>query len=105
MGNNDRKRISYNFSKNSPKQIPEYSHNYKKWRVNKNAPAEFNKGVSYGFPSSLMLFNIYIGKVIKDWLQVIKQNVSEKGLILNTILFKDDQVIVASKENKPKRVV
>jgi hypothetical protein len=50
-----------------------------------------------------MLFNIYTDKVIKDWLQVMKQNMLAKDLILNTILFMDDWVIVASKENKVKK--
>jgi hypothetical protein len=47
--------------------------------------------------------SIYIDKVIKDWLQVIKPNISAKDLILNTILFADDQVIVASTEDKLQR--
>jgi hypothetical protein len=32
-----------------------------------------------------------------------KQNILVKGLILNTILFADDQVIVASTENELQR--
>jgi hypothetical protein len=49
------------------------------------------------------MFNIYIDKVIEDWLQVIKQNILAKDLILNTSLFAADQVIVASTENELQR--
>jgi hypothetical protein len=36
---------------------------------------------------------------------VIRQNILAKDLILNTILLADDQVIVASTENKQQRAV
>jgi hypothetical protein len=50
--------------------------------------------ISYVISISPVLFNIYIHKVIKEWQHMIKQNVMIKNLILNTILFADDQVIV-----------
>jgi retron-type reverse transcriptase len=67
----------------------------RKDRVNGNTPIEINKGVRQGCPLSPILFNIYIDGVIKDWLQVLKQNILAKVFILNTILFADDQVIVS----------
>jgi hypothetical protein len=42
-------------------------------------------------------------KSSKDWLQVIKQNILAKDLTLNTILFVDEQVIVASREGELQR--
>jgi hypothetical protein len=41
--------------------------------------------------------------VIKDWLQVIRQNILAKVLTLNTILFAHDQVILASIEDEMQR--
>jgi hypothetical protein len=60
----------------------------RKDRINGNTPIE---NVPY-HPYSL----IFTLTVIKDWLQVIKLNMLAKDLILNTILFADDRVIVAS---------
>jgi hypothetical protein len=66
-------------------------------------PIEINKGVRQERPLSLVLFNIYIDKVTKDWLQVIKPNILAKNLILSTVLFAADQVIVASTEDEVQR--
>jgi hypothetical protein len=57
---------------------------------------EFDKDSSL----SQILFNMYTGKFINDGLQVTKQNNLVKDFILNTILFADDQVIVASAEDE-----
>jgi hypothetical protein len=43
--------------------------------------------------------------VTKYWLQVIKQNILAKGSILNTIVFMDDQVKIASIEDELQRAV
>jgi hypothetical protein len=69
-------------------------------RINCNSHTEINKGVRQGGPLSPIRFNIYIDRVIKDGLQMIKQNILAKNLTLNTILFADDQVIVASTEDE-----
>jgi hypothetical protein len=75
----------------------------RKDRINGNTPIEINKWVRQGWPLSAILFNIYIDKVIKDWLQVIKQNILRKNLTLNTILFVDDHVIVENTEDELQR--
>jgi hypothetical protein len=77
----------------------------RKDRINGNTSIEINKGVRQGCPLALILFNIYIDKVIKDWLQVIKQYMSAKELILNTVFFADDQVTVTSTEDELKIAV
>lgn len=50
-----------------------------------------------GCPLSPILFDTYVDRVVKDWLQVIKQNILAKDLTLNTVFFADDQVVVATK--------
>jgi hypothetical protein len=77
----------------------------RKDRTNDNNFTEINKGVRQGCPLSRVLFNIYIDKVIKEWQHMIKQNVMVKNLILNTILFADDQVTVTSTEDGMQRAV
>jgi hypothetical protein len=47
----------------------------RKGRINDNNSIEINKEVREGCPLSPVLFNIYIDKVIKDLLQVTKQNI------------------------------
>jgi hypothetical protein len=44
--------------------------------------------------------SIYVGNVIKDSLQEIKQNILAKDLTLHTILFAAEQVNVACTEDK-----
>jgi hypothetical protein len=68
-------------------------------------PTEIKKEVRQSCPLSPVLYNIYMDKVIKDWLKAIKQNILMKELILNTIFFVDDLVIVASTEDKMQRAV
>jgi hypothetical protein len=55
----------------------------RKDRVNGGNPIEINKGVQRGCPSSRIMFKIYIDKVTKDWLKVIKQNILVKHLSVN----------------------
>jgi hypothetical protein len=59
--------------------------------------------VLHGLLQGYLRCLIYIDRVIKDWLQVIKQNILAKDLILNTVLFTDDQVIVTSMEDELQR--
>jgi hypothetical protein len=71
MGNNGRKWISNTFNKNSMPII------ISKERVNGNNPIETNKEVLLGCPLLPILFNIYTDRVIKDWQQVIIQNIKK----------------------------
>jgi hypothetical protein len=47
--------------------------------------------------------SIFILKVIEDWLKVIRQDILAKDLILNTVLFIDEEVVVASTEGELPR--
>jgi hypothetical protein len=62
-----------------------------------------NKRVRPGCSLSPILFNIDIDRIIKGWLQVIKQKILAKILILNRILLADDQAIVARTEDELQR--
>jgi hypothetical protein len=53
----------------------------------------------------LVLFNIYIDRVIKGWLQVIKKNILAKDLILNIILFVYNQLIMTGTADEMHRAV
>jgi hypothetical protein len=54
----------------------------------------------YGCPLSPTLFNVYINEVIKDWNQTYTKGINvQNNTKLNTILFADDQVIIASSED------
>ena len=50
---------------------------------------------------SLVLFNIYINKIIQEFKLVIKKGIQlNNRKILNTILYADDQIIMATSENE-----
>ena len=62
-------------------------------------PVEVNKGVRQGCLLSTTLFNIYLDDIITKWL---KQDITgiklSKNQQLSTLLFADDQVIIADTE-------
>jgi hypothetical protein len=59
---------------------------------------EINTGVRQGCPLSPILFNIYIDDVVQKWQKDFQHNILKPKLKLNTILFADDQVIIAENE-------
>jgi hypothetical protein len=71
--------------------------------INGNIPVETNEEVIEGCPLLHALFNIYNDRVIKDWQQVIKQNILVKHVILNTISFSDLEVILTSIQDELQR--
>ena len=61
---------------------------------------EINKGVRQGYPLSPTLFSIYLDEIITKWQ---KQDITGIKLSINqqmsTLLFADDQVIIADRED------
>lgn len=65
-----------------------------------------NKGVRQGCPLSCVLFNIYMDKIIREWTKETPKGVQlAENKFLETILFADDQVILAENEDDLQRNV
>jgi hypothetical protein len=69
----------------------------RKETTNDKTPMEINKEFPHYWPLSSALRNIYFDRVIKGWLQITKQNILAKGLILYIIVFTDYQRITANR--------
>jgi hypothetical protein len=54
-----------------------------------------NQGARQGCPMSPNLFNIYIDAVMDEWQSKWRTNFRLGKMILNTLMFADDQVIFA----------
>ena len=69
-------------------------------------PVEINKGVCQGCPLSPTLFNVYLEEIITKWQ---KQGITgiklSKNQQLSTLLFADDQVILADTEDNLQKSV
>ena len=64
-----------------------------------------NQGVRQECPLSPVIFNLYLDKVIRIWLQKIKTYKYLKELIFNTLLFADDQFIISDTEDNLQKAV
>jgi len=71
-----------------------------KFNNKQSKPVEINKGVRQGCPLSPTLFNIHLDEIITEWqnqyLTGIKLSENQQ---LSTLLFADNQLIVADTED------
>jgi len=63
------------------------------------------QGVREGCPLSNVLFNLYLDKVIRIWLQKLRTSKYFKELIFNTLFFADDQFIISDTEDNLQKAV
>ena len=64
-------------------------------------PIHTNKGVRQGCGLSPVLFNIYINKIVQEFKTVIKKGLQlKKRKLVNTILYADDQILMATSEDE-----
>jgi len=60
-------------------------------------PIHINKGVRQGCGLSLVLFNIYINKILQEFKTVIKKGIQPNNRkLVNMILYTDDQILMAT---------
>ena len=64
-------------------------------------PLHINKGVRQGCGLSSVVFNIYINKVRQEFKTVIKKGTQlNNRKLVNTILYADDQILMATSEDE-----
>jgi retron-type reverse transcriptase len=66
---------------------------------------ETTQGVKQGCPLSAILFNLYIDEVTTEWQKELKTHYIIDAISLNTLLFADDQVVLADSEDNLQRAV
>jgi len=67
-------------------------------------PVEIKKGVCQSCPLSPTLFNIYLDKIITKWQNEDITGIKlSKNQQLSTLLFADNQVIIADTEDSPQK--
>ena len=63
-------------------------------------PIRIKKGVREGCGLSPLFFNIYINKIIQEFKTLIKKCIQlNNRKLVNTILYEDDQILMATSED------
>jgi len=65
-------------------------------------PIHINKGLRQGCGISPVLFNIYIYKIVQEFKTVIMNGIQLNRKLVNTILYSDDQILMATSEDDLK---
>jgi hypothetical protein len=68
---------------------------------NVSEPEQINKGVRQGCGLSPVLFNVDISKILQEFKMVINNGIHlTTRKIINTILYADDQMLLATSEDE-----
>lgn len=70
-----------------------------------NTKKAINQGVRQGCPLSPALFNIYIDDIINRWKNELKNNFCVNNIEIDTLLYADDQVLIANSEDGLQRAI
>jgi len=96
--------------KQSPKLFTKHKDIYRNTKVriklNKDLSEliSINKAVRQGCGLSPVLFNIYINKIVQEFKTTMKGIQLNKRKYINTILYADDQILMASSEDDLKKM-
>jgi retron-type reverse transcriptase len=66
---------------------------------------ETTQGVKQGCPLSPILLNLYVDEVTREWQKELQTHYITENISLNTLLFADDQVVLADSEDNLQRAV
>jgi retron-type reverse transcriptase len=66
---------------------------------------ETTQGFKQGCPLSPILFNFYIDEVTREWQKELQTHYIIDNISLNTLLFADDQVVLADSKDNLQRAV
>ena len=75
-----------------------------KIKINQRKPIIISGGVRQGCPISTALFNIYLDDMMRSWKQQVTGGIHLGSLILKTMAFADDQILLAKSENELQRM-